>query len=75
LQRPNPATLQCLPCPEGAYCDGKLANVSSLPGWYNLDGHGPEECPPERLARPFCDYVVPCQPLEACLGNNTCLAG
>ncbi len=25
--------LQCLPCPQGAYCDGKLADPISLPGW------------------------------------------
>jgi hypothetical protein len=66
---------QCLPCPQGAYCDGGLAPPVALEGWYNLDGVGPDECPPERLARPFCDYVVPCEPKEACVGNNTCGRG
>ena len=66
---------QCLPCPQGAYCDGGFAPPVALTGWYNLDGSGPEECPPERLARPVCDYVVPCEPKEACTGNNTCATG
>ena len=26
--------VQCLPCPQGAYCDGKLADPIALPGWY-----------------------------------------
>merc|ERR1719502_891359 len=32
-------------------------------------------CPPERLHRPKCPLVVPCDPEEACLGNNTCAVG
>jgi hypothetical protein len=75
LVGPPPPFVQCLPCPQGAYCDGGLAPPVALEGWYNLDGVGPEECPPERLARPFCDYVVPCEPKEACVGNNTCGRG
>jgi hypothetical protein len=66
----------CLPCPVGAYCDGRYADPVALAGWYNLDGVGPDECPPERLlTRPFCDYLVPCEPKLACRANNTCATG
>jgi hypothetical protein len=58
--RPPRPPMQCLPCPQGAYCDGELAEPVALPGWFKLQGKGPAECPPERLARPFCDYVVRC---------------
>ncbi len=64
----------CLPCPTGAYCDGGLAQPIALTGWFNLNGTG-DQCPPERLHRTHCDYIVPCEPSIACLGNNTCATG
>ena len=67
--------VQCLPCPAGAYCDGGLTPPRALAGWFDLNGTGPTQCPPERLSRPYCDYFVPCEPPEACLGNNTCAEG
>jgi hypothetical protein len=65
----------CLPCPLGADCAGKRADPVAQPGWFILNGTGAAMCPPERLQRPYCDYVVPCEPKEACTGNNTCARG
>ena len=33
------------------------------------------ECPPERANRDFCPVMIPCEPAESCLGNNTCAVG
>jgi IPT/TIG domain len=79
----------CLPCPPGASCAGFVNNVLTLPvalsGWYNLNGTviGPANktlfdlCPDKRGLSGRLDKtcVVPCQPTEACTGNNLCAVG
>jgi len=32
-------------------------------------------CPKERWTRDVCPYLIPCEPLEACLGDNKCAPG
>ena len=73
----------CLPCPLGAACDGYdngfHMEPRSIPGWYNLNGTL-DECVEARksnygITREHCNHVVPCEPKEACLGDNTCAAG
>ena len=67
----------CLDCPVGATCDGGIHEPRSDPGWYNLNRTIQESgrCDPLRSHREFCNYVVPCEPKEACTGNNTCAVG
>lgn len=80
----------CLPCPPGATCAGFVNNVTTLPiaeaGWYNLNGTvvNPftnltlfDLCPDARGLPDRADKtcIVPCQPLTACLGNNSCAYG
>ncbi len=71
----------CLKCPVGATCGGYNSSSQahqepvSLPSWYSMNATG-EDCPVERrTTRPYCPNVVPCQPNEACIGDNHCAMG
>jgi len=67
----------CLECPRGGQCNGSGADPYALEGWFDIPGL--EHCPPERQARrdagEACVNIVPCEPKEACLQNNTCNRG
>ena len=67
----------CLPCPTGADCDGAFAEPRAQEGWYNLNTTLREEgrCHERRQHRDMCNYVVPCEPKEACIGDNHCAVG
>jgi hypothetical protein len=65
----------CDACPDGAVCEGAL-NARSLSGWYNVTYNGIAGCTPRHRQSytngSVCWQPLPCQPPEACLGNNTC---
>lgn len=77
----------CLPCPRGAVCDGDVrielpapqAEPKAIEGWFNLNGScdsvhvGPAL--ERRKHRSHCNLVVPCEPKQACAGNNECSDG
>lgn len=78
----------CLPCPVGGACAGYVDLAFTLPtpqaGWYNLNGSFQEGtignqtlfqlCPDSRglVDRHDLTCIVPCDPPEACIGNNLC---
>ena len=71
--------LRCLYVCCGGQCDGFINQVHSepraLPGWFNLNVTQ-EQCSPERATtRTTCNMVVPCEPKDACTGNNLCAEG
>lgn len=67
---------QCLPCTQGATCAGEGAEPVSDAGWFNTPLVTPDDrCPSERQARPACPFIVPCEPKEACTGNDSCATG
>ena len=67
----------CLPCPTGATCEGGFEEPRATAGWYNLNGTTQDSgrCHELRSERTTCNYVVPCEPKEACIGNNMCAVG
>ncbi|KAA0152665.1 hypothetical protein FNF28_07019 [Cafeteria roenbergensis] len=63
----------CLPCPVGATCEGFGAEPVADPGWWKQALLTPNDvCPIERQQREVCPNIVPCEPKEACLGDNVC---
>jgi hypothetical protein len=75
----------CLKCPRGAICDSvfngdNYTEPESLTGWWRMSLPMPNDlCPSERQARPegyeTCSTFVPCEPAEACTGENICTVG
>lgn len=70
----------CLPCPDGAYCDGFKDGVATEPmaleGFWNINSSNAEgRCVEHREHRAYCNHLVGCEPKDACLGDNICKPG
>lgn len=78
----------CLDCPQGAECAGDTflavdaygqEEPRALSGWYNLNTTCTEFLTGQELERRQhrgrCNQVLPCEPLEACIGDNNCAEG
>ncbi|GMI07720.1 hypothetical protein TrVE_jg4996 [Triparma verrucosa] len=72
----------CRPCPGGATCEVNTQfdeEPVSMEGYWRLElPTSPETCfedYPERKHRTHCYGVYPCNPAEACAGDNTCAFG
>jgi hypothetical protein len=65
----------CVECPVGTECEGGEEEPVSLAGWYVMRGAAPSECHSRRTHRDWCVNPAPCEPPEACLGNNECAVG
>ena len=62
----------CLPCPQGGLCPGKYELPTSLEKWWRFTLKQPNvNCPAGRAEFDTCIQIVPCEPPEACLANNT----
>ena len=73
----------CLECPLGADCAGFEGEPIAQSGWYNLKGReeASGHCVEDRGHRKDlegqagCNYIVPCEPKNACAGANQCGIG
>jgi hypothetical protein len=74
----------CEQCPKGAICTTKPVNEpQAVRGWWKMyeptwiqnstNGTSPNpKCTADQVAkRRTCPVMVPCEPAESCLGNNT----
>jgi hypothetical protein len=64
----------CVECPEGAVCEGGLAEPYSKAAWWGTLRPTPDErCHELRQHREECWQFRACEPHEACTGRNQCL--
>lgn len=61
-------------------CTRLFKEPTALASWWkdDLGRDAPNRaaaCEPERLNRDYCPFLAPCEPPEACLGNNKCTTG
>ncbi|CAE7568000.1 unnamed protein product, partial [Symbiodinium sp. KB8] len=65
----------CLECPAGMRCEGGAAEPQANAGFWGQNTSSAQGvCPTERQHRGACPQSLPCQPQDACTGNNTCSA-
>jgi len=67
----------CTACPDGAVCAGVQAEPVSAAGWWMSTAPTPDaRCSPNvQQTRSTCPYFLPCEPKDACLGENECAGG
>jgi hypothetical protein len=71
----------CVACPAGSFCDAYSPYYSvepvALAGYWRSDEDGlaSGNCESKRSHRTTCYAFVPCDPAEACLGENGCTGG
>ena len=72
----------CLECPVGTVCPAAISDdfpvepIAEEGYWLeDVPGLDAGVCGEDRKHRPICYNVQPCEPREACLGNNECKKG